>query len=468
MVVAAQRNRNRIALGQTFEFVGESGALLGPSSVSGERKVPVLPAKFLHDPSPFPTANLEAELFSEEWPVGCNNSNTCTGTMRQLYREMSYGQFAVDGTVYPWAELGRDASYYEGLDYIDENGVSRHCNGLCGSARVPEFLRSTLKANAAVPWEQYDNDGPDGVPNSGDDDGYVDFVAFVQPKSGGECGSSSSGIWSHRYSLSKWDGSDFETSRTAIGGQRIRIDDYVIMPALACDNSTMIQIGVFAHEFGHAFGLPDLYDTDGKSAGQGLGNWCLMASGSWGGDGKSPERPSHMSPWAKDYLGWTSVQVVLGNSEIDLSGYEASPTVLKVPISATQYYLISNIRKEGFDSRLPSAGIGVWRVNQSAVNSGLNDNTVNTPAKRGIQLVQADGKEDLEKGLNRGDAGDLFPILPLKRSLESGTSPASVGKVALCSIGDPGDPVRLRVLSGVSLCAGQAPAPALIADPQAQ
>ncbi len=40
--------------------------------------------------------------------------------------------------------------------------------------------------------------------------------------------------------------------------------------------------GVFAHEMGHAaFGLPDLYDTDNSS--EGLGNWSLMAGGSWNG-----------------------------------------------------------------------------------------------------------------------------------------------------------------------------------------
>ena len=63
----------------------------------------------------------------------------------------------------------------------------------------------------------------------------------------------------------------------------------------------MIHIGVFAHEFGHAFGLPDLYDTDSRptASRRESATWCLMASGSWGGDNRSPELPSHMSAWAK-------------------------------------------------------------------------------------------------------------------------------------------------------------------------
>src|SRR3712207_2107900 len=89
------------------------------------------------------------------------------------------------------------------------------------------------------------------------------------------------------------------------------IDDYVIMPALACNGTTMIPIGVFSHEFGHAFGLPDLYDTRSPPESAGVGGWDLMASGSWGGDGSSsPMTPSHMSAWSKEFLGWLSPRVI--------------------------------------------------------------------------------------------------------------------------------------------------------------
>ena len=50
--------------------------------------------------------------------------------------------------------------------------------------------------------EKYDNDGPDGIPNSGDDDGFVDAVVFVQGLPGGECGTPN--IISHTWSYTAW------------------------------------------------------------------------------------------------------------------------------------------------------------------------------------------------------------------------------------------------------------------------
>ena len=41
------------------------------------------------------------------------------------------------------------------------------------------FIRNVLsQADSLYDLGQFDNDGPDGIPNSGDDDGYVDFTIF--------------------------------------------------------------------------------------------------------------------------------------------------------------------------------------------------------------------------------------------------------------------------------------------------
>ncbi len=66
-------------------------------------------------------------------------------------------------------------------------------------------------------------------------------------------------------------------------------------------------VGVFAHEYGHDLGLPDLYDT--ASGGESDVNfWDLMSSGSHSGP-IFQSMPTHMGIWDKWVLGWADPQV---------------------------------------------------------------------------------------------------------------------------------------------------------------
>jgi M6 family metalloprotease-like protein len=256
-------------------------------AVTGNFAIPVLCVRFSNTVgTPFPTSSLQAKLFDGPF---------APQTVTQYYNEISYGDLNLTGTVYGWHTLPNTAAYYAGAGT---------CNGICGTAKVGQLITNTLAANdVAVNFGQYDNDGPDGLPNSGDDDGFVDFVSFVHPRAGAECGLTGN-IWSHRWVLEGWSPyTPYTTNDARTGGGFIRVSDYTIQPIYNCDEATLIDIGVFAHEWGHAFGLPDLYDTDGGS--EGVGEWCLMGSGNW----NTPTTPSHMSGWTKNELGWANVIV---------------------------------------------------------------------------------------------------------------------------------------------------------------
>lgn len=413
----------------------EAARAAGGTIVSGTRSIPVLLAKFDNTgPNPYPKANLQKELFDGPWP---------TGTMTEYYQEISYGAFTVTGTVRPWKKVSQNDTFYEA-----------GCNGLCLASKVGEFLKETLDLNdSAINFTQYDNDGPDGVPNSGDDDGYVDFVAFVHPESGGECGNSN--IWSHRWVYSGWTGSDYTTNDAKFGGGFIKVDDYVIMPGFACDNTTMIQIGVFAHEFGHAFGLPDLYDTDSSNGdSEGIGNWGLMASGSWGGDDNSPETPTHMSVWSKEFLGWvTPTEVTTDLDPATIQSIEDNALAYKLPISSTEYHLISNRQKKLFDAKLTGAGLLIWHINETVVTAGLANNTVNADENnKGVDLEEADGLNHLDNNTNRGDGGDVFPGMSNKRRLDNETNPSTSGLSAVCDISGPSDTMSANLWVSTGRC----------------
>ena len=117
-----------------------------------------------------------------------------------------------------------------------------------------------------VDWSQFDNDG----------DGYVDALNIIHAGPGAEEGNSTY-IWSHKWSLNPNYGSYGDQSRFYDG---VWINNYTINPekqSLGYDgNPGIVHIGVISHEFGHALGLPDLYDIDYSS--DGIGTWGLMLS----------------------------------------------------------------------------------------------------------------------------------------------------------------------------------------------
>jgi M6 family metalloprotease-like protein len=425
---ALQLMAQRIRQARVQRFAAGPAAAAPGFAVEGQQSIPILTLKFRDTGSdPIDVRQLQKELFDGPWP---------TGTMTDYYKEISYGRFEVNGQVQTFKTLKNRGSFYTG-----------GCNGLCPQAKVPDMLKETLTLNGSLDWGQFDNDGPDGKPNSGDDDGFVDFAAFVHPNIGGECGKNSF-IWSHRFNLSGWNVKPFVTKTARNGGGTIMIDDYVIMPAKACDGKTMIQIGVFAHEFGHAFGLPDLYDTDPDNGdSEGAGNWCLMAAGSWGGDGSSPQRPAHMSAWSKTFLGWVLPSLQTANvPSVSIKEAESNAFAIKVPISMTQYYLIESRQKTKFDDKLPIGGLLVWKINDTVVTAGLANNSVNAnESNQGVELVEADGRNDLDSAANRGDAGDPFPGSRNVKAFDNATKPVSLGKLALCEISAPGATMTARI-----------------------
>lgn len=450
---------NRRALFSGAISLDAAAAAPGGIAVRGERTVPVLAFKYANTASdPYATSGLETRLFGSSG-----------NTMTKFYHENSYGLLNVKGTVTGWFALPKKDTFYEGADTADGP-----CNGVCDGAKTAQAVRAVLAAAEAkgMDFSQFDNDGPDGRPNSGDDDGFVDFVALVHPEAGGECSEPATrkNMWSHRSSLTSWNAQTFKTTKKTPSGKIIVVDDYVIMPAVDCDGTSMIQIGVFAHEFGHAFALPDLYDTDpenGDSAG--AGNWCLMASGSWGGDGNSPELPSNMSAWAKVFLGW--LQPVPLQHDLTFATFKPSSdnrtSVFKLPIVGNRYYLIEFRPKQGWDAKLPSEGLLVWRIDDDVIQATLNTNAVNAvETNKGVGLVEADNLQNMDNAEiacsgsgtppacgNRGDAGDVFPGAKGKRTFDAASLPKIQGNLAMCSISNVGPTMTTMLLVSTNACA---------------
>ncbi|MEO7131385.1 MAG: M6 family metalloprotease domain-containing protein [Dermatophilaceae bacterium] len=304
------------------------------------------------------------------------------GSVKEYYTEVTNGLVTLDGTVVGPYRMPHTLAWYAN----NGSGIGKNSTAF----RSPQLALDAAKAaDAAVNFGPYDNDG----------NGYVDAFIVVHAGRGAEETGSLGDIWSHKSTLA----SVYNTDGTKIYG-------YLTIPEDA-------KIGVSAHELGHLlFGFPDLYDTDYSS--EGIGNWCLMAGGSWNGGG---DTPSHPSAWCKANQGWASVTNVTTNGSITVQAVENSHSIYRLwknGGSGSEYFLLENRQPVGYDSALPGNGLLIWHIDESQPgNSDENHYKVG--------LLQADGNRDLELNHNRGDAGDPYPGSAGKTSITQSTTPST-------------------------------------------
>lgn len=392
-------------------------------SIRGTFRIPVVPLAFADVASPFARGAIDA-LFFDPSP------STRPYSVQSLYRAASRGRVILDGRVFEPVALPGTAAFYE--DGCNGVGIYGSCPARARS-RMADLLLGALDAisngaGADTVWNQFDNDGPDGIPNSGDDDGIVDLVTFLQPRLDGACGTDA--IWAHRYVIRGWNGGAMYATRTPrrnaagipIAGQFLRIDSYTMQSvrggATSCAANEMMPIGTVAHETAHAFGLPDLYDTDRVSGTEGIGEWSLMGAGNYA----TPSSPASFDAWSLVQLGWVAVDTIGSGRTVVAGAVQLTDTVYLIPTEAPGiHFLLENRQALGPDAAMMSPifarakgpGLLIWRIDESRIATGLASNAVNTGPRPGVALIQADGFEQLRAPFanvrNRGDAGDPWP-----------------------------------------------------------
>jgi len=449
------RELNAIRGGPAFAPALRVG--VGPATaVVGAFRVPVILLAYKDIPAPYPVPLYQCLLFGSN-PAGCGLVGNFSHpySVKTYYEELSHHRISLDGVVFPTVGMDSVGAFYtDGCKGITvTNNTSCPDRSATGGNRMALMLKAALdsisnRLDAATVWGQFDNDGPDAVPNSGDDDGVVDFVTFVQPEVGGECTQNvppTAGVWSHRFVYSGWFGQPYvtKTPRTGSVGQFIRVNDYTIQSALGGSTSCLVNeimgIGTVSHETGHAFGLPDLYDTRGPT--QGIGGWGLMGSGNYA----RPYSPASYDAWSLNTLGWATIDTPGTSRTITAGARLLTDTIFyaKMPNNPEEYVLLENRQAVLSDTAhmnpaLPgtcpmfgfcakSPGLLVWLINQSKVESGRAPNTVNFGPLHGVALIQADGLNSLRVAgsRNRGDRGDSYPGLTGNTKLSLLSNPAS-------------------------------------------
>ncbi len=154
------------------------------------------------------------------------------GSIRDFYQKVSYGQYDISptGVDSSWRKASQTRAYYAGSD----NGMGTYPNN------AQKLVEEAVKL--ADPYINYASYAIGGE---------VQGLFVIHAGPGAEASGSSLDIWSHMWALNSH----------AVSVDGVMANTYSIEPeyVFSPGDSTM---GVFAHEYGHVLGLPDLYDTD--------------------------------------------------------------------------------------------------------------------------------------------------------------------------------------------------------------
>jgi immune inhibitor A len=276
-------------------------------------------------------------------------------TMKNMYEEMSKGAYTVTGAATPWVKVAHSEAYY-GASRCSKNdngewvapapqAMNGHPDNPLGPGQLPiDAVNALVEQDPDFPLADYDIEDQgdvDGDGNVYEPDGTIDHVVLVhagEDKSGGGGAQGVYSIWAHSSAVA---------GGAPIPGTDLELSNYIVQPE---DSG----VGVFAHEYGHDLGLPDLYDTSGN-ADSDVDFWDLMSSGSHSGP-IFQSMPTHMGIWDKWVLGWADpVQINPGATERDVIVGQTSRTP-----KGTQDGIKVNLPTKVITLATPHSGSGMW------------------------------------------------------------------------------------------------------------
>ena len=173
-------------------------------------------------------------------------------------------------------------------------------------------------------------------------------------------------------------------------------------------------IGLAAHEFGHALGLPDFYPSGGVGTYKTLGEWSLMDYGCYLNNVKTPAGFTAYERW---FMNWITPTQLIDSTQVTLAPINTSGESYIICDSGIVHnlnaqnpspqvcYILENRQQTGWDTYIPGHGLLIYRFNhakwsQSYVNASQTD--------MGLDIIEADGITTSAADI-QGKQGDAFP-----------------------------------------------------------
>lgn len=356
------------------------GAVMSPPSrpTVGNKTGLCLLIDFSDDPATVPQDEIDNFCNGDNYTGFGNN-----GSVKRYYQDVSGGLLTYSNVVTIYIRAPHPKSYYN--DTTKDAGLQARM--LITDALGVMMALTNYTTDILPTFDALTVDGSKNV---------VAFNVFYAGDNGGVW---SMGLWPHSWSLA---------SPVALSPGGKRVLRYQIS-----NIGNALEIGTFCHENGHMLcGYPDLYDYTGMSAG--VGFYCLMAAGSYGGPGSDGSNPVQICAYLKRASGWATTTDLTASSNLVASVSAPAGTNFnhfyryQKPGTSTEYFLMENRQRSGRDKYIPSAGVAIWHIDELGDNSSVNLSPNSSHNNYEATLVQADNLWDLEHNRNNGDSKDLW------------------------------------------------------------
>lgn len=306
------------------------------------------------------TEEIDFNEYSEVYETMCPLKATIPGSARDYFRTQSFGQFVPSFDVIGPVTLNQKRSYY------GANNSSGNDKNTAGMIREACQKAYDLEL---TDFTDYDNDG----------DGNVDFVYVVYAGSDEAQTSISEAIWAKASTISLTLGNGMKIGRYACSGE------------LVIDLPVVAGIGTLVHEFSHVLGLPDFYNT--KTDDFTMDVWSVMDYGMYNAEGFVP---CGYTAFERYSLGWIPMHTLDAPATMSIGTTTEEGKGFRIFTSETEadtasFYLVENIRKEGWNRYAPTNGLLISEVTYNA--SAWKGNTVNTGTHRHC-IVPANNQYD--------------------------------------------------------------------------
>lgn len=362
--------------------------------------------------------------FKNRRPVGTTGEDWAekifgaSGSVKDYFAETSYRQL----NIAPVQES--HSSPDDGVVHVTIDMKHPNTRGSVNNKNRRITKKALQAADQYVDFSQYDRDHNGAIATD-----EAVFLIICSGYEGAYFNPKKPNVWGHRWSLSG------EVSAPVLDGVKVADADsnggYMQIGEWHAPKGQvghMATIGILCHELGHDLGgLPDLYDTDYSS--NGIGSWGLMGFGGWNYIIHHGDSPAHFMAWSKYFLGWIKprildqVDAVFPLKQIAKAKNKSLYLLGDNPNGAEyngqgEYFLLENRQQVGYDAGLPGSGLLIWHIDESRAGNSYDK-------RRLVDLEEADGKDDLDETLNRGDDGDPYPGYSNKKIFTPSSYPNS-------------------------------------------